>query len=217
MSDNEFQATEELSMSVERSSEDGSVILTITANHDTITINVGLEDDDALQLADELGKTTTAAQAIADSWEARPDAESDAFVCETRDGYTAQVEGVQVPCSWNRWNAFPSRDIATYELVRYMTEHGIFPRVWYQNERGNTDNIGQDVSKYFGPDDKAVTLPGVRYEEGETVTLPAEDWKTWVVDGDYGDLGVQVHTSGDPDVNMLAAHDQITPYEDEDE
>jgi hypothetical protein len=212
VSSNEFYADNSLGISVDRSdNESGDIVITITANGDTITINAGRFQDDADQLLRELEGAAGLARDIAENWEDRPDSEGDGFVYETRDGYTVSLEGIQVKCDYNRFGAFPSREIAEYELAKHMAESGVFPGAWYVNERGNYDAINDAVNAFSGGDDKIKPLPGVQYEEGQDVIHAST---RWTVVKDYGsDLGVVASFYGEE--TRLFEHDELTPYDDE--
>lgn len=209
MSKHEFYATEDLGISIERTDdESGDIIMTVTANGGEITINCGPALDDAWQLHDELNKATQVAFDLRDNWENRPD-EEDGYVFSGRDGYFAKLSGTQA-------GPFPSQDVATYELARMMATADFFPDSWWQNERGTLSSTVDAVGAYLD-DGKIKPLDGVRFADGDEVLVPAEDWRHWVVDHDYGNLGVMVHTYGDSSVNMLATHDQLQPYDEDDE
>lgn len=210
MSNNQFHADEALSISVEREDdESGLIVLTISANNDVITIYTGRFQEDADQLRGELEGATDQARTIHDDWEDQPDNERDGFVSDGRDGYDVSLEGSHI-------GTYKSHDIAVYELASAMAAGGIFPNAWSVNERGNTDAIHDQVGAWLD-EGKLKPAPGAKYGRGADVRVSDEDWQHWVVDADYGDMGVVVHTYGDPSVNMLASHDRLQPYEDDEE
>lgn len=207
----EMRADSNLEIRVHRADDEtGAITLEIEGDDDTVTIDVGRFEDDAYQLADELQSATRAAEDIRDNWEDRPDRETDGWVYSWRDGYHAKLGNQQT-------GPFPSRDIATYELARLMADGGMFPNAWYEDERGGTDDIAAAVLAYH--DEAGATLKpltGVRYQPGAVVREQDGDWPL-VVDADYGDLGVMLHTQGDPSVTVfvLDRHEQLSPADDQ--
>lgn len=214
MSQNTFIGDDQLRFTVERSDDgDGSIILTITANGDRITINAGHSQDDAADLAARLGDLRSDAKSIADDWEDRPEKE-DGYAFHSPDGWYARLDGKQYP---EGRHGFALQDIAMYELAKAMAEAEYRPNTWHENERGITTMINDEILKYYDDAGQLKPLAGIRYEQGAIVSVAGDDWPTWVVDGDYGDMGVMIHTQGDPDISTLATHNQLTPYEEESE
>ena len=214
MSSHTFRATDCLGISVTRADyEDGDITLTIDTDDGEITIDCGRFQVDADQLRGELELALVQAREILNDWEDRPD-EGDGYVTEERGEFLPSLSGKRL---WKGRHGFPSREIAVYELARAMAEAGYYPNAWYVNERGNTDAIDDAVGAWHGDDGKLKPLPGVRHEAGDTVSLAGDDWPTWTVDADYGDMGVMVRTQGDPDVRTLASHDDLSPYGDDDD
>ena len=61
----------------------------------------------------------------------KPNAEGDAFISESRDGYSITVEGSHL-ATW------PSIDAAMDYLWQWAEGAGFYPETWFVNERGNT-------------------------------------------------------------------------------
>lgn len=212
--------------------EAGSVVLVIRTEGgtdsctDSYTFYAGRFFEDAENLARDLRSAANDAEAIVSDWQDRPD-EYDGFVSEDRGRYLVSLDGVH----WNgdalvsvtrfpdrRWRSFPTRDIATYELARAMEVSGVFPNVWYQNERGSPDNIGEQVRAFH---DEGGTnckpLSGVEYEDGADVLIRYEEgFLGGQVVKDYGELGIVYVLSGDDEERFSEDRSEVKPY-DEDE
>lgn len=197
--DVDLNAYQWLGFRLEREDDSGEIILTVTGDGDeSVRVNAGDSPEDAEQIRDSLRSLLADAEDLVKDWETRPDFESDAFVADGRDGYSVSLEGSHI-------GTYPSRDIATYELARAMADGGVSPNCWYQNERGNTDSIGEEISKYLGEDDKLLPLPGAEFEPGDVIRHADRNRCDWpmAVDRDYGELGIWAHTSGDPSITEL--------------
>lgn len=189
---------------------EGDILLTIKADDTRITINVGHEYDAVTTVQEGLRKLAEDLYTqVVDGWEDIPE-EWDARVTADRGEYLVSIGGKDV-------TGYPTRDIAVYELARRMADAGEFGNAWYYNEHGTYDNINDEVRKYHDEGgDKLLPLPGVQYQDGATVDYGDPDFP-WIVDRDYGPLGVRVHASGDPDVNALVTdRTELKPYSGDD-
>jgi hypothetical protein len=74
---------------------------------------------------------------IRESEPPRPDQESDAFISETRDGFSVSSEQFHL-------GTFADIDAAREFLVSWTNEHNYFPEMWEVNERGNTELLVVD-------------------------------------------------------------------------
>jgi hypothetical protein len=175
-----------------REDETGEVVLKISVgDFDEIEISVGTFSSDADELASALERGVAEVHDLISEWEDLPDTEGDGFVVEDRGGYLVTLE-TQHPAGMPR-DGYPSRDIATYELAKLMADAGVFPNAWYQNERGNTENIGDAVRAYHDEGgDKLLPLEGVQYEDGALVAVETEPqlYTRMTVVHDYGRLGI---------------------------
>lgn len=220
MADITLYAHDELDFDVQRTDDEiGEIVLIITADGEKVEIKVGQSLEDAEQLRDAMQNAAKAVTGdIIDGWENRPDVE-DGFVTEDGRGYLVVMAGKH-PDDMPH-NGYRSRDVATYELARLMANQGYFPNAWYQGERGMTDSINEAVQKHYDAEGSSIKpLPGVKYAEGDNVLLDKDDpdaWHGYVVDHDYGDLGVMLYMSGDPSITEFAEHDRITPDEEDEE
>lgn len=193
---------------------DGDVTLIIKTDEGTVRIRCGRTADDADRLADALGTGQIQAAKVAEDWDDRP-SEDDGYIGLDRRGWYVQLGG-QPPADMTR-DGYPTEEIATYELARMLAAAGEFPPCWAEGEHGpSTRPISEQVYAHLDDGDQLKPLPGVKYADRACVLAPAEDWTSWVVVRDYGDLGVMVHTLGDDTVTMLAKHDQLTPDPDDD-
>ena len=208
-----LDALETLDIKAQRTEADedgnGDVLLVIRTDEGTVRVRVGQTTDDADRLEVTLRKAAGQASEVADTWEDRPD-RYDGYVTLDRGRWFVTFSQ-QSPAGQSR-SGYPSSEIAIYELARMITERGEFINVWSEGEHGPSSRpIGDQVYAHIDENDQLRPLPGVRYEDGDLVTLTTDDWPTWVVDHDYGELGVMVHTEGDPDVYALALHDVLIP------
>lgn len=195
----DFHMDEAPEFEVEREDESGDVVLTITTDAgDKVRINIGRFYDSASSLVDTLRSTADDVKAnILTDWQDTPD-EFDGWVSEGRDGYYVRLEGTEL----GGRHGYASRDIAVYELAKAMADSGCFPNAWYQNERGNVDDIAYEVRKYHDEGgDKMLPLEGVEYGVGDRIVSGDQDW--WVVEQDYGQLGIVAHVWGDPTVRTV--------------
>jgi hypothetical protein len=191
--------------------EYGEVIMKITTEGgspgEAIEFHCGAGQVDADCLRGELESAHEAADDIFSDWEDLPD-ETDGSVTEDRGGYIVTLEG-RNPEGMPR-GGYPSRDIATYELARLMADSGYFPNTWYFNERGNYDMTNEEVRAFHDErGDKLLSLPDAEYEEGTRVWLDQEGYP-YVVDHDYGAMGIVIHVSGDPSITEFLSGDERT-------
>jgi hypothetical protein len=192
--------------------EDGSIILKIESQTETITMDAGRFQGDAEILRDALRDALSDVEEILKDWEDRPDEENDGYVGEGRHGgYLVRLAG-DTPEGMPR-DDYPSRDIAVYELARLMAEGGYYPNCWYVNDHGNYEEIGSEVGAYVTNNEESggwdlKPLEGVQYEEGEIVCedTGALCWPM-VVDRDYGRLGLMLHAHGDPGITEFVEHE----------
>lgn len=182
--------------------ESGDVVLTITDDTDPaseIIINTGSGYTGAEELAGSLDTLNDDMKDIMANWEDTPDAESDNFIfADThRGGYSYNMSGTAA------FGPFPSRDIAEYELEKAVQEAGYFPNCWLAGERGDYTLL--DLSRFNDDEGNLKPLEGAQHETGSLVSVPERlsDWTTWIVDGDYGTMGLMLHTSGDPSVTLF--------------
>jgi hypothetical protein len=201
--------------------EYGAITLKITTDSgDEVEIECGRLHTDMDELHGALANATLDASAMLADWEDRPD-EFDAYVTEDRGTYRAVMEGTHRPANW-REPGYPTREIATYELAKLMVESGCYPNAWYQNERGNTDDIGAEVYAFQEDGEtelKLKPLEGVQFSEGDTVMFASDPYEgTWTVEADYGTLGLilsnNLETRAFFDGDQRA---QVKPYEDDEE
>lgn len=181
---------------------DGDVVLTITDDTDPgseITINTGSGYSGAEELADSLDTLNDDMKNIMANWEDTPDDE-DGYISFYNGAYYARLSGSYIG---DDARGFPSRDIAEYELAKAMATAGYFPNCWLEGERGGYDLL--DLSRFNDDEGNIKPLEGVQHETGSLVSVPERlsDWTTWVVDGDYGTMGLMLHTSGDPSVTLF--------------
>jgi hypothetical protein len=182
--------------------ESGDVVLTITDDTDPsseIIIHTGSGYTGAEELADALDTLNDDMRDIITNWEDSPDEE---------DGYISFYNGKYcVSLSGNQVGQYPSRDIAEYELAKAVIETGYYPNCWLEGERGGHDLL--DLSRFTDEQDNLKPLEGVQYGAGDDVTVsePLSDWSSWVVDGDYGTLGLLLHIDGDPSVTLFVEHE----------
>jgi hypothetical protein len=208
----------------------GDLRLTIKGEDSTqVVIDCGRFFDDAEVLKSLLfDASQDVANNILNGWEDRPDGEADGFVfsADRQPGYVVQLSGSpwdgEVLGAHNaRSNArpvtFPTRDAAEYELAAAMSESGYFPNVWYENDRGITDDIGESVRKYHDEGGTGLLpLPGVKFEPDSDVWTP--DGYRAVVVKDYGAIGITYVLDGDGERRHEDTNEGFTPYEeDEDE
>jgi hypothetical protein len=203
--------------------ESGDIMLVIDVEDEDgdVEINCGRFSSDADALLGALQDAAKEAKSLADDWEDRPD-EFDGYVTEDRGTYRVVMESTRRPANW-REPGYPTREIATYELAKLMVESGCYPNAWYQNERGDTDDIGAEVYAFQedGPD--ALTLKpleGVEFSEDDTVIFtsdPYQDPVQWTVVADYGTLGLILSSYGEREFFDGEQRAQVKLYEDDEE
>lgn len=169
----------------------GDVQMTVRAGDTTIRINVGRIYHDASLLATSLHHLAEDLDDdILDDWEDTPD-EGDGYISFDRGRYHATLEGRHV-------GDYPSRDVAEIELARAMVTGGVFPNVWFINDHGNHHSIHDAIRRWHNEHGDAMApLDGVEYQPGDRVWYVEADWP-YVVVGDWGPAGVEIHTDGDP-------------------
>ena len=210
----DYTGWETLSFSVDRDMDTGTITLTITTDDGAISIDAGQSEDDAASLRDNLKSASDEAGQIADNWQDIPE-EDDGYVTEDyRSGYGVMLERTHHDTPWGA-RGYPSREIATYELAKLMGDSGVFFNSWIQRERGITDPISDDINALLDDEGKVKPLQGVRYECGDEVLIGGYDYP-YVVDKDYGTLGVMLHISGDPSITEFESHENLKPYQEED-
>ena len=206
-----LDALETLDIKAQRTDdEDSDVLLVIRTDEGTVRVRVGRTADDADRLTEALNKAQGQAAEVGDNWDDRPD-RYDGYVTLDRGRWFVTFSQ-QSPAGQPR-NGYPTCEIATYELAKMMAAAGEFRSAWAENEHGPTERAINDEVRAFHDEggDQMRPLPGVRYEDDDVVALIGDDWPTWVVERDYGELGVMVYTRGDPDVYALAQHDALIP------
>lgn len=201
--------------------ETGDIILTITTEDGEVEINCGRFSSDADALHRDLQDVTEGAKSLVDDWEDRPD-EFDGYVTEDRGGYRVVMESTHRPANW-REPGYPTREIATYELAKLMVESGCYPNAWYQNERGNTDFIGEEVYAFQEDGEtelKLKPLEGIQFSEDDTVIFtsdPHQDPVLWNVEADYGTLGLILSSYGEREFFDGDQRAQVMLYKDDEE
>lgn len=171
----------------------GDVTLTIRAEHTTIRLCIGAGYGSASLLAHSLHHLAEDVEDdILQGWQDVPD-EGDGYVTFERGLYHVSLDGTYV-------GDYPSQDVAELELARAMLAGGVFPNAWYVNDHGNTHAIDDNVRRWHNPaGDAMVVLDGVQYQPGDRVHYAPEDWPYLVV-GDWGPAGVEIHAVGDPSI-----------------
>lgn len=210
---------------VREDNEDRTLALKIECEDGTsIDIYVGRYHEDGETIRDLLRDAATAfTKAELDDWQDVPDFDDDGFICDAdrEPGYYVSLsghywtDGVLLPHSRTAVNhearPFPTRDIAAYELACAMSAEGYFPNAWYQNDRGYTDDIGEEVRKWHDEGgDKPITLEGATFEAGTDVVI-GEANATIVKD--YGaKLGVVFRYDYDTTDSHTTDRATILPY-----
>jgi len=132
--------------------------------------------------------------------------EDDAWVVLDEGVYRIRVFGADT-------GPFPTRHIAIYELAAAMVKHGEFPSAWVFGEHGPAvEEISDQVDKFFDESGELRLLTGVRFDDGAQVLLTDDahaDWRSYTVIRDYGQLGLYVHTTGDPTITELITDPSI--------
>jgi hypothetical protein len=169
---------------------DGDVTLTIRAERTTIHLSVGRLHDSASLLAQSLHHLAEDVDSdILDGWEELPD-EYDAYISVDRGRYHVSVEGTHV-------GDYPSQDVAEIELARAMVTGGVFPPAWFINDHGNYHDINEHIRRWHDDGGDAMApIEGVQYQPGDRVWYVEMDWP-YIVIGDWGPAGVEIHTEGD--------------------
>jgi hypothetical protein len=216
MANIELDALETLDVQAWRTEDEyGDVTLVLKTDDGTVRIRVGRTAEDADRLEVALRKAAEGASEIAEDWDERP-GEHDLYVSLDRGRYYV---------SWNGRdregqprNGYPTAGIAVYEAAAWQAEAGEFSSAWMTGEHGpSVRDIVAELHALQDEHDQIRPLPGVVYEDGAIVQLAGDDWPTWVVDRDYGKLGVMVHTEGDATVATLALHGELSLHPDYDE
>jgi hypothetical protein len=171
----------------------GDVAVTIRADTTTITLSVGRHYDSASLLAQSLHHLAEDVdEDILDRWEDVPD-EFDAYLSFERGRYHVSLEGTRV-------GDYPSQDVAEIELARAMVTAGVFPNAWLISDHGNYLDINEHIRRWHDPGgDGMATIEGVQYQPGDRVWTTDMDWP-YIVVGDWGPAGVEIHTDGDSSV-----------------
>jgi hypothetical protein len=171
----------------------GDVQVTVHAGDTIIRINVGRIHEDVSVLAASLHHLAEDIdQDILEGWEDTPD-EYDGYIGVDRGRYHVRLDGRRV-------GDYPSREVAEIELARAMVTDGVFPNLWFVNERGYHEPIHEAIRRWHtDTGDAMVSLGGVEYQPGDRVRYAGMDWP-YVVLGDWGPAGVEIHTDGDPSI-----------------
>jgi hypothetical protein len=175
--------------------EDGDVQLLIRADGTCVRVRIGRTYEDACTLAENLARLAQQITTeIVEAWEDIPD-EFDGYVTFDRGRYHVSLEGANV-------GGYPCREVAEIELARAMVTRGAYLNCWYINDRGITDAIDDTIRSWHDQGGDAIKpLTGVQYQPGDRVWDAAMDWP-YVVTGDWGLAGVEIHTEGDPSVRV---------------
>jgi hypothetical protein len=158
-------------------------------------------------VADSLRHLAQDAEEIRDGWEGVPGG-YDAYISVDRGRYQVSLEGSPV-------GDYPSREVAELELARAVVAGGVFPPAWYVADHGSYIAIDADIRRWHDEGgDGMVPLPGVQYLPGDRVR-DAGDGFTYVVIGDWGPAGVEIHMHGDPRIRThIVDRDQLAPVDD---
>lgn len=204
----------DLRVEPDRSGYGQNITLTITSEGgDVVVFDCGRFNDDLHSLTTDLEALVEDAKKECRDWEDLPD-EYDAYIGAHWGRFFLTIEQVHV----GDQKGYPTREIAAYELARHMTESGVFPGAWFQNERGTCDAVDDEVRAFHDEGGTGLKpLPGVRFEDGAEVLI-AGMGRAYVVK-DYGDLGLTYVLSGDDEVRFIEDNvaDAVLPYPDEDE
>jgi len=178
---------------VERT-ETGDVRLTIRADSTTFCLAIGPFHDSVSVLAESLRHLAEDIDdTILDGWEDTPD-EHDGYIVFDRGRFHVSLEGAPVG------HGYPSQDVAEIELARAMVTAGVFTNAWFITDHGNHVAINDSIRAWHDAGGDAMApLPGVQYEPGDRVQFTGTDWP-YVVIGDWGPAGVEIHTDGDPTI-----------------
>jgi hypothetical protein len=211
-----------------RRREDGNVVFTLKADGVTIELGIGRNQDDVESVTDDLSRLVAIGlkSDILTSWEDTP-GDFDGYVVEDDGKYYVRLSGHEVTSPWqhgNGENFFPSREIAIYALAEAAAKTGEECNMWHQYQAYTVD-IGEAVYAYQENNDegslRVKPLDGVVFAEDDEVLL-ADDDEGWlfVVDRDFGKLGVLLHISGDPTIERFVEDRSLlkrAPDEDETE
>jgi hypothetical protein len=207
---------------------DGDVVFTVNADGVEVDIHIGKSLDSAQGAYDKLRELadTGLEAGILDGWEDTPGV-FDGYVVEDNGKYYVRLSGHEITSPWqhgNGENFFPSREIAIYALAEAAAKTGEECNMWRQYEAYTVD-IGEAVYAYQENNDegslRVKPLDGVVFAEDDEVLL-ADDDEGWlfVVDRDFGKLGVLLHISGDPTIERFVEDRSLlkrAPDEDETE
>jgi len=184
---------------------DGDVELRVRAGGVSVRITVGNLYEDVSLLAESLRHLAEDVEEdILDGWQDTPD-EFDAYITFDRGRYHVSLEATRV-------GDYPSREVAEMELARAMVAAGVFPNAWLINDHGNHLDINDDIRRWHDAGgDQMAPIPGVQYQPGDRVWTTDMDWP-YIVVGDWGLAGVEIHTEGDPSIRAhVTDRDELRP------
>jgi len=184
---------------------DGDVELRVRAGGVSVRITVGNLYEDVSLLAESLRHLAEDVEEdILDGWQDTPD-EFDAYISFDRGRYHVSLEATRV-------GDYPSREVAEIELARAMVAAGVFPNAWLVNDHGNHLDINDDIRRWHDEGgDQMAPIPGVQYQPGDRVWTTDMDWP-YIVVGDWGPAGVEIHTEGDPSIRAhVTDRDELRP------
>lgn len=143
-------------------------------------------------------------EALPQSW--------DGWVTLDRDRYYIMLEGLRAGPELG----VPRRNMAIYELAKAMADRGSFPAAWITGEHGPaSESIDAEVRAWHDAGGSGLLpLTGTHFAAGDNVLLRG-DTTPWVVDADYGNMGVLLWAYGDPSVTLTADHAQLAPMPDD--
>jgi len=201
-----YLADDKPQFGVERAAT-GEVELQISAGGVAIRITVGDAYDDVSLLADSLRHLAEDTEEIRDGWQDVP-GQYDAYISFDRGRYYVSLEGSRV-------GDYPSRQVAEIALARAMVAGGVFPPAWYVTTHGNYVAIDADIRRWHDAGgDQMAPLAGVQYQRGDRVRY-APDGLVYVVIGDWGPAGVEIHTDGDRTIRAhVTDRTDLSPIED---
>jgi hypothetical protein len=184
---------------------DGDVELRVRAGGVSVRITVGNLYEDVSLLAESLRHLAEDVEEdILDGWQDTPD-EFDAYITFDRGRYHVSLEATRV-------GDYASREVAEIELARAMVAAGVFPNAWLINDHGNHLDINDDIRCWHDEGgDQMAPIPGVQYQPGDRVWTTDMDWP-YIVVGDWGPAGVEIHTEGDPSIRAhVTDRDELRP------
>ena len=137
---------------------------------------------------------------------------------DARPGY----QDYRVTLRGQEIGGYHTREIAIYELARAMAGDEEFTPAWITGEHGPAaESIETEVYAHYefsGSEGTLIPLEHTRYGPGDLVIVEGQDWQPWVVTGDWGDLGIQLHALGDESVACFidgADLDDVQPVRDD--